>query len=71
MDEGYDRVNVARARDLLAGRRLARLPAEAFDLPGSRSKGVAPATGDEGPGKSAPLAPAAPAAAAPSEAAPR
>jgi deoxyribonuclease IV len=71
MDEGYDRVNVARARDLLAGRRLASLPAEAFDLPGSRSKGVAPAARDEDPGEPAPLAPAGPMAAAASEAAAR
>jgi deoxyribonuclease-4 len=43
MDQGYDLVNVARARDLLAGRRLEPLPAAAFQLHGSRSHGVAPA----------------------------
>jgi hypothetical protein len=47
MDEGYDLVNVARARDLLAGRRLEPLPAEAFHLHGSRSRGVAPAPDDD------------------------
>jgi deoxyribonuclease-4 len=39
MDEGWDLVNVARARDLLAGRRLAPLPPEAFKLRGSPSRG--------------------------------
>ena len=43
MDEGYDAINVARARDLLAGRALDELPAAAFHLRGSRSRGVAPA----------------------------
>lgn len=33
MDDGWDAVNLARARDLLAGRPLEPLPAEAFDLP--------------------------------------
>ena len=42
MDEGYDAVNVARARDLLAGRPLETLPPEAFRIKSSRSKGVAP-----------------------------
>jgi len=38
MDEGYDAVNVARARDLAAGRPLADLPAEALTVRGSRSR---------------------------------
>jgi deoxyribonuclease-4 len=38
MDVGYDAVNVARARDLAAGRPLADLPPEAFTLRGSRSR---------------------------------
>lgn len=38
MDEGYDAVNVARARDLAAGRRLAELPPEALVLRGSRAR---------------------------------
>jgi deoxyribonuclease-4 len=33
MDEGYDAVNLSRARTLLAGEPLAPLPPEAFDLP--------------------------------------
>jgi hypothetical protein len=32
MDEGYDAVNLQRARDIAAGRRLATLPPEAFAL---------------------------------------
>jgi deoxyribonuclease-4 len=47
MDVGYDLVNLDRARDLLAGRRLAALPPEAFRIPGSRSRGVAPAPEDD------------------------
>jgi deoxyribonuclease-4 len=47
MDAGYDAVNVARARALLAGRPLAPLPAAAFHLRGSRSRAAAP-SGDEG-----------------------
>ena len=31
MDEGYDAINMARARDLAAGRPLADLPPEAFE----------------------------------------
>jgi deoxyribonuclease-4 len=42
MDEGYDEVNVRRARDLLAGRRLAPLPPEAFTVRGSRSRSGPP-----------------------------
>lgn len=38
MEEGYDAVNVARARDLMAGRRLATLPPEAISVRGSRSR---------------------------------
>ena len=38
MDEGYDAVNVARARDLAAGRVLADLPPEAMSVRGSRSR---------------------------------
>lgn len=46
MDEGYDAVNMARARDLLAGRPLADLPPEAMALRGSRAR-TAPAEDDE------------------------
>ena len=38
MDEGYDAVNLARARDILAGRPLATLPPEALEMRGSRSR---------------------------------
>ncbi|TAK02066.1 MAG: deoxyribonuclease IV [Chloroflexota bacterium] len=47
MEAGYDLVNVARAHDLMAGRRLEPLPAAAFQLKGSRSRGAAPAPDDE------------------------
>ena len=46
MDEGYDAVNAARARDLLAGLPLADLPAAALTLRGSRARIHPPA--DEG-----------------------
>jgi deoxyribonuclease-4 len=42
MDEGYDAINMARVRDLLAGRPLPELPPEAMELRGSRSR-TAPA----------------------------
>ena len=32
MDEGYDAVNIARALDIAAGRPLAPLPPEAFEV---------------------------------------
>jgi deoxyribonuclease-4 len=38
MDEGYDAVNVGRARDLIAGRPLADLPPEAFELRSGRAR---------------------------------
>jgi deoxyribonuclease-4 len=46
MDEGYDAINVARARDLAAGRALADLPPEALTLRGSRSR-TGPSEGPE------------------------
>jgi deoxyribonuclease-4 len=46
MDEGYDAVNMARARDLLAGRPLADLPPEAMEVRGSRAR-TAPAEDPE------------------------
>jgi deoxyribonuclease-4 len=42
MDEGYDAVNMARARDLAAGIQPAPLPAEALDLRGSRARAAEP-----------------------------
>ena len=47
MDEGYDAINVARARDLIAGRPLAALPPEAMELRGSRAR-TGPAEEPEG-----------------------
>lgn len=38
MDVGYDAVNIARARDIAAGRPLADLPPEALTLRGSRAR---------------------------------
>ena len=38
MDVGYDAVNIARARDIAAGRPVADLPPEALTLPGSRAR---------------------------------
>jgi len=38
MDEGYDAVNLARARSLAAGRPLDPLPSGAFELQGARSR---------------------------------
>ena len=38
MDEGYDAVNIARARDLAAGLPVGVLPPEALHLPGSRAR---------------------------------
>jgi deoxyribonuclease-4 len=43
MDVGYDAVNVARARDLAAGRPLAALPPGALELPSARARTPAPA----------------------------
>ena len=43
MDEGYDAINMARARDLAACRPLAELPPEALEVRGSRARsGPAP-----------------------------
>ena len=43
MDEGYDAVNMARARDLAAGIRPAPLPPEALEMRGSRARSAGPA----------------------------
>lgn len=42
MDQGYDAVNMDRARDLAAGRELAELPLEAFELRGSAAARTPP-----------------------------
>ena len=39
MDDGYDAINVRRCQDLMAGRPLDALPAEALTMPGSRARG--------------------------------
>lgn len=46
MDEGYDAVNLARVRDLMAGRPLATLPPEAMTVRGSRGR-TGPAQGPQ------------------------
>jgi endonuclease IV len=38
MDEGYDKINLRRARDIAAGRPLRRLPARAMNVRGSRAR---------------------------------
>jgi deoxyribonuclease-4 len=43
MDEGYDAINLDRARDLWAGLALSPLPSEAFELRGSARARTAPA----------------------------
>ena len=48
MDEGYDAINVARARDLAAGRPLATLPPEAMTLRGSRARTARRSTTETG-----------------------
>jgi deoxyribonuclease-4 len=54
MDEGYDAINVARAHDIAAGRRLDDLPAEAMTLRGSRAR-TGPGPGSaEGEGEGPP-----------------
>ncbi len=48
MDEGYDAINLARARTLLAGGTLEPLPPEAFDLPPRRGRRRAATAGSVG-----------------------
>ena len=43
MDEGYDAINMARARALAAGMPLGSLPSGAFELRGSAKARTAPA----------------------------
>ena len=48
MDEGYDAINMARARDIAACRPLDDLPPEAMTVRGSRARsGPAPADPDD------------------------
>ena len=46
MDEGYDAINLQRARDLAAGRPLEPLPPGAMHVRGSRSR-TAPGPADD------------------------
>jgi deoxyribonuclease-4 len=47
MDEGYDLINLQRARALLAGEPLQALPPEAFELSSGRNRTAAPEDGGE------------------------
>jgi deoxyribonuclease-4 len=47
MDDGYDLVNMDRARDLVEGRALAELPPDAFDTPSTRGRSGPPEHDDE------------------------
>ena len=38
MDDGYDLVNMERARDLVEGRPLAELPPAAFETPSTKGR---------------------------------
>jgi hypothetical protein len=42
MEDGYDLVNLERARALVRGEALAELPPEAFELRGSRARAASP-----------------------------
>jgi deoxyribonuclease-4 len=60
MEDGYDAINVARARSLARGEPLPTLPPEAFNLPGSRSRSSAApphADADVDPAAPEPVAP--------------
>ena len=46
MDDGYDALNIARVKDLAAGRPLEPLPPEAFRIKSSRGRS-APADHDD------------------------
>jgi deoxyribonuclease-4 len=46
MEEGWDAVNLARARDLAAGLPLERLPARAFHTRSARGRGAPPESGE-------------------------
>ena len=47
MDQGYDAINVARARSMFRGELLEPLPAAAFSIRGSRSRAAAPLEDDD------------------------
>ena len=47
MGDGYDLVNMERARDLVEGRPLAELPPAAFDTPSTKGRSAPPESDDE------------------------
>ena len=49
MEAGFDEVNIRRALDVAAGRRLADLPGEAFEARASRGRSAPPETEDDPP----------------------
>ena len=49
MDEGYDLVNMDRARDLVAGRPLPTLPPAAFETRSAKGRSAPPETDDDAP----------------------
>ncbi len=51
MDEGYDAINIRRARELAAGRPLEPLPPEAFTIRSSRGRSAPAEHDDEGSGR--------------------
>ena len=53
MEDGYDAVNLARARDMAMGRRLDPLPPEAFRTRSPRDRGAPPGVAP-GPGAGVP-----------------
>jgi hypothetical protein len=59
MDEGYDAINVARARALARGDELEPLPPEAFEIRGSRSRTATPPRRDHAAGPAEPAEPVA------------
>jgi deoxyribonuclease-4 len=60
MDEGYDEINLQRARDLAAGRALPPLPPEALTLRRGPARGARPAIDDQSDPRERTSAPAAP-----------
>ncbi len=54
MEEGWDAVNLERARDLAAGRPLAPLPPAAFHTRSARGRGAPPEDGGEAPAEVGP-----------------
>ena len=47
MDDGYDLVNMGRARDLVAGRPLPTLPPEAFETLSAKGRSAPPESDDD------------------------